>query len=400
MSGRSRAKAVPGQEWLTKREGSALWHIDITIQGHRCRRSTGTADRAAAGAFAMQEQARLYREIVLGETAAQHMSIEAAAARWYAEVGRGTRYGQQAQRHQLAAMVAILGGKARLADLSDAMVNQLVQVLRQRRIVPHNAGPENQGAPPRPCLSPSTVNRYVTTLSALCAHARKMWGVEVGNWSLSSHKQAEPRGREVFLEHAQARALWDAAVAHLRPILLLELTTGLRKGNVHALRWEEVSLPMARLVLIQKGGRPLGVDLVPAAVALLEGLQPDETRRRGPVFWFGNPAVACRCSACLSPSKRGHGIGSTRRSFATAAKEAGLGGLGLRFHDLRHSFASWLLNQTGDLELVRQALGHRNIQTTVRYAHLAPGRKAAAVADATAGLLLGGPNSTTTRRAS
>ena len=79
-----------------------------------------------------------------------------------------------------------------------------------------------------------------------------------------------------------------------------------------------------------------------------------------------------------------------KRSFASAAKAAGLTEMEagrLRFHDIRHSHASWMLAATGDLLLVSKRLGHANVATTQRYAHLLPGRMERAIEGAVSGLL-------------
>lgn len=194
----------------------------------------------------------------------------------------------------------------------------------------------------------------------------------------------------MFLEVDQARALVDAVIPHARPILMLALATGLRKANCHNLRWEDVSADLGRIVLMTKGGKPHSVPLPEPIVDMLVRLAPDPTKRRGPVFWFGNPAVGCECATCVSPARRGQPITGTKRSFATAARTAGLASMAmgrLRFHDLRHTLASWLLAESGDLQLVREQLGHADITTTARYSHLVKGRRESVIGAATAGLL-------------
>jgi len=383
--GRRKAK-LAGEEWLTQRPGSAEYYYDITIDGRRFRRSCQTTEITLAAAFSAREYDRLYRQVMLGEIPLVEMTLNDAGVRWWDEAGEGTSYGKTQASH-IAIMIEILGKGVLLSALDDILVHKLVQALKRRRIVPHNVADPTVDLEKRPTLSPSTINRYLNTLSVVCNHARTKARAAVGDWSLAEHEMDEPEGREVFLEHAEARALWDAAVLHLRPILLLELTTGLRKANVHDLTWEQVSIDMRKLVLLQKGGRPLSVELVPMAVTLLEELQPAAEKRKGPVFFFGNPAVGCACAACKS--RVGDPIKGTKRAFGTAVREAGLSGRGVRFHDLRHTFASLLLHETGNLKLVQEALGHRNIQTTMRYAHLLDGGKARAITGATAGLEFG-----------
>ena len=383
---RKAAKPIPGEEYLVRRPGSDDWHIDITIQGRRLRRSSGTADKALAAEAANQAHKALYREVVLGEKPAKHMTLNEAFVQFYAEVAKGTAYGEGGQKHQLQTILEVLGKSTLLADLDDGMVNELVQALRQRPVMVWNQReqrslPAESGA----LLSPSTVNRHIASLSAVCRRAREIWKVEVGEWKLARHRQEEPEGREVFLDHAEASAFYAAIIPHAQPIILLDLFTGLRKANVHDLAWEQVSLDMSRIVLLVKGGKPHAVPLTQAAVTLLAMLQPDAEKRTGPVFVFGNPAWPCTCAACKTRTKIGQPIGGIKRAFATAARA--IGRPELRFHDLRHTFASWFLAQSGDMRALQKQLAHEDITTTARYSHLLPGRAEAIVEGATAGLL-------------
>lgn len=383
--GRRKAKPLPGEEYLVRRPGSDDWQIDITIQGRRLRRSSGTADKALAAAAAAQAHDALYREVVLGERPARHMTINDAFTQFYVEIAKGTPYGDNAQRHQMQTMIEMMGRNLRLADIDDGVVNDLVQALRQRQIVPWNAPKDAPSRLDPRFLSPATINRHLATLSAVCRRARETWGVEVGAWKLTGAKLKEPEGREVFLEHTEARAFYDAIVPHAQPIILLDLMTGLRKANVHDLTWEQVSLDMGRIVLLVKGGKPHAVPLPAAAVTLLTQLQPDPDQRTGPVFTFGNPRWPCACAACKTRAKQGRAIGSIKRAFATAA--GAIGRPELRFHDLRHTFASWFLAESGDMRALQKQLAHNDINTTARYSHLLHGRAEAIVEGATAGLL-------------
>lgn len=351
-------RAIPGEQFLSLRTGTKVWQIDITIDGKRIRESSGTSDKAAAARLASERYSVLWRAVKLGEKPKLQMTVLDALAR----SGDATAAGIA------AVLERSLGAGTLLTALDDNLIDGIVKRWQQD---------DN--------LAPATVNRYLTGLSSLCARARDVWGAEVGTWTRSRHSLKEPRGRETFLDHEQAQRLLSKIVAHARPIVLLDLMTGLRKANAIGLTWEHVSLDLGRAVMIQKGGRPLSVVLVPEALALLRAVQPDPALRTGPVWVFANPAVPCDCPHCISPLYRGDPIRSIRRSFETAVREAGIPGR-VRFHDLRHTFASWLLDQTGDLKLVQDLLGHASISTTARYTHLMGNRKAEAVEDAVAGL--------------
>lgn len=379
-TGRRRAP-LPGEQYLSLRPGSSQWQIDITIGGRRLRESSGTEAKEAAAALALKRHEELWREVKLGERPKLELDLEAAFARYYEEVSKGTAYGQRDQRYTMMLLLELLGARTPLSALTDDRISRLVVQLR--------TSPQRQDRT-RIGVSPATVNRYITVLSVVCKRARDVWGAEVGRWDKKKHTLAEPEGREVFLDYDQAKRLLDELCGHARPIVMFDLMTGLRRSNALGIQWEHVSLDLGRAVLIQKGGRPLSVTLVPAAIELLRAVQPDADKRHGPVWTFGNPCTPCTCSHCRTGRFRGEPIKSIKRAFASAVRSAGLHDLPqgrVRFHDLRHTFASWLLAQEGDLKLTQSALGHTRIETTARYAHLLPGRKEAAIAGAVAGLL-------------
>ena len=383
MAGKRKQQPIPGEAYLTRRPGSDHFQIAFTIDGHRVRESSGTSDKVAAAALAQKRYEEVWREIKLGEKPKLEMTLNDAFVRFWTEKASKTAHGQTGQRYHMKVLLQALGRNTLLSALDDRAINEGVQAMQTRKAV--------QGRPE--ALSGATVNRYLATLRLVCKRAKDVWKAEVGDWSYGEHRQEEAKHREVFLTHEQARALVDAAVPHLKPILMLALATGMRKENVVRLRWEDVSLDLARALVVQKGERRLAVDLPDLAVRMLAALQPEPEKRRGPVFWFGNPAVGCDCTRCKVPAYAEEPILDVKRSFVSAAKAAGVreheAGR-LRFHDLRHSHASWLLAATGDLMLTSKRLGHANVATTQRYAHLLPGRMERAVDDATRGLLTGG----------
>jgi integrase len=303
----------------------------------------------------------------------QELTLTAAFIRYYEEVCRGNNYGERGKRYHMKVLLEAIGPTVLLSQLDDLRINAAVQWLKTRK-------PAKKGRPLT--LSPVTINRYLMTLNSVCQRARKLWGVAAGDWKWSEHEQDEPEGREVFLDRGQVQALVEQCCGHLRPMLLLDFMTGLRLGNVLGLQWESISFDMARAVLIQKGKRRLSVSLPAPALDLLASIEPDPAQRKGPVFRIGNPNTPCGCAYCSNPRHADQPIKSVKTAFAKARRAAGLDDLPsgrFRFHDVRHTFASFVLAKGGDLKIVQEALGHRRITTTARYAHLIPGRKEAVI---------------------
>lgn len=144
---------------------------------------------------------------------------------------------------------------------------------------------------------------------------------------------------------------------HLMPMTLLALNTGLRRGELTQLKWSDIDLDGKRLIVragYAKSGKARHLPLNSEALAVLKLYRKQHTGK-GELF----------------------GVQSVKTAWGnlmTAAKiEA------FRFHDTRHTFASKLVMAGVDLNTVRELLGHGDIKMTLRYAHLAPEHKAAAV---------------------
>lgn len=359
----TKGKARPGRNLITQRAGSTKWYLNFSIQGRRFRDCLGTEDEALACQLALKAHEDAEKEILLGVQQDKHITLFDASIRWWEEVGAHTSYGRN-QRYQIKMLIRFFGGATRLADINDDRVAQYVAY--------RMADSED-----KPGAKPATVNRDLSTLNVLMTRACDVWGCKVGAYVKGKHVMAEPEGAETFLDYKQAEELVNCIVVHARAPITFAMLTGLRMMNWLHLTWEEVSLDMKRVVLVQKGGRRHTVDLIDEAVALLEEVEPEPANRKGPVFYFGNANVNCPCSRCQDKRYQGRPMRDIKRAFDTARKKIGLPNL--RKHDLRHSVASWLLASGYSLKLVQKILGHTQITTTARYAHLEKGVEAQAM---------------------
>ncbi|WP_456267369.1 tyrosine-type recombinase/integrase [Kushneria sp. AK178] len=211
-----------------------------------------------------------------------------------------------------------------------------------------------------PQASAATLNRGISSLRSLfnCAVKWQVGGItENPARGLKKYKEAQRPVK--YLSPDQARRLIAAAEHSANPwlkyILVLLLQTGARKGELLKARWKDIDLDRGHWYVPQsKSGKPLCKLLNARAVSTLRALPSRHS------------------SEWLFPNEHNHGqpLGMFYHSWDTARREAGLEGF--RIHDLRHTFASTLVRSGHSLYEVKELLGHTNITTTQRYAHLDP----------------------------
>jgi integrase len=150
---------------------------------------------------------------------------------------------------------------------------------------------------------------------------------------------------------------------YLEPLVILATNTGMRRGELLGLKWEHINLEKEFLTVISDNsksgtGRHIPLNKI-AKTALSNWL--NDTSHQGFVFKGVDE----------QPLK------DIKKSWGNLLKEAEI--INFRFHDLRHHFASKLVMAGVDLNTVRELMGHSDLKMTLRYAHLAPEHKAAAV---------------------
>ena len=195
--------------------------------------------------------------------------------------------------------------------------------------------------------APATINRRLAVLQGAFSMASDVWEWDVPKVAWKRLKLKEPETIERNLGPADQARLLHVCPAWLRDIVEFALATGLRQGPIVSLRWPEVHLDQQMIVPVGKGRKSNPVELTDWALEILDRIGPSDI---GPVF-----------------TRNGRIIRSIQEAWEKARAEAGLPTL--RFHDLRHTFAQSLMDETGDAALVQDALHHASITTTRRYAH-------------------------------
>lgn len=205
--------------------------------------------------------------------------------------------------------------------------------------------------------SPATANRYLAALSKAFADAVKEWHWTVENPVLRVSKEPEPSGRVRFLSDDERNSLLatckKSRLPELEVIVLLALTTGMRRGEIMGLRWRDLDLDRKLAVLHEtKNNERRSAPLVPKVLELLIGRARSAHKQGDLVFKQPGTDKVIQLDFW----------------FKEAVKAANIEGF--RFHDLRHTAASYLAMSGSTPGEIAAVLGHKTLQMVKRYAHL------------------------------
>lgn len=208
-------------------------------------------------------------------------------------------------------------------------------------------------------VSPARVNRNLACLKCMFNRAIE-WGKAKENPVKKIKMLKENNKRLRYLEKEESERLVNACKEHLRPIVIAALNTGMRKGEILGLKWENVDLNRDMIyVLDTKNGDKREIPINKRLKEVLIGIKNNSD----------SPFVFCKMN--------GEPYRNPVVSFKYAMNTCGIENF--RFHDLRHTFASHLVMAGVDLNTVRELLGHKSLAMTLRYAHLSPEHKRKAV---------------------
>jgi excisionase family DNA binding protein len=209
----------------------------------------------------------------------------------------------------------------------------------------------------------STINRCLAILRKMLNLAAD-WGYPknrlIGRIQFYSEKD---NLKERILTEEEEDRLLEASSEHLRPILIVALNTGMRLGEILNLEWKHVNLDSRRVRVERTKSRRIRV--ININEILLEELLKLKERNSESPYLFPN-------------LNTGKPLKSVKRAFKSACNSASIENL--RFHDLRHTFATRLVERGVDLITIKELLGHSSVTITERYTHSFKEQKRHAVA--------------------
>jgi integrase len=275
--------------------------------------------------------------------------FEDLAARWLRDHARVVKRSWRSDRHRIETLKSQFG-RSTLTEITPDRVDRY----RSDRLTTKRKGGKMR------TISPTTVNKEVALLKAMLNRAIA-WGLLDTNPILRVKKLPEPEGRVRYLAPEEIERLLAACPPHLRSIVVCALHTGMRRGEILGLTWDCVDMKNRMIrVTGTKSGKSRGI---PINDPLLEELRRlPRHLKTDYVFW--NHETETR-------------FVSIKKVWATTLRKVGIANF--RFHDLRHTFASYVQMGLGDLRATQVLLGHADPRMTQRYAHLSDERLREAV---------------------
>jgi len=199
-------------------------------------------------------------------------------------------------------------------------------------------------------VSPTTINRMLEIIRAILRKAQKEWGWLHTVPSIRMRKVNDRRIR--WLTPTESNKLLMELPSHLQDMMQFSLATGLREANVTGLRWKDVDLPRKHALVHpdqSKTKKAIPIPLNQDAIKIIQ-----DQRGKNPTFVFtykGNSVNRCN-----------------NHAWRKALVRAGI--KDFRWHDLRHTWASWHVQNGTSLQELQQLGGWSNFETVLRYAHL------------------------------
>lgn len=342
---------------------SPYYQYDFQHAGHRFHGSTKCTGRRDAERFEALEREKAKALVKATQRAKVSLAIDDVADRLWTH---SAQYDAEpkATETNLARLIEYFGQEKPLTDIDHRAAQDMVAWRRGHRVSRRGKRTKEQEQA-LPLVSNATVNRSATkVLQRIFTFAKSEGAVFENEPKWEDLLLPEPEERVRELQSTEANAFDDAMRADYGPFFDFVRASGMRFKECVLLRWSEVNFGTRQIVKIGKGGRRV---VFPITEAVREIIFPLRGLHDEFVFTYlavyGNKRLG-RVRAQRYP------LTYTGAKSAWQTMRAKAGVRDFRFHDFRHDFGTKLLRDSGNLKLVQKAMNHRDIKSTLRYAHV------------------------------
>ncbi|EMY0145429.1 site-specific integrase [Salmonella enterica subsp. enterica serovar Schwarzengrund] len=345
------------------------WYASFTLpDGKRFKQSLGTKDKRQATELHDRLKAEAWRVSKLGET--PDMTFEEACVRWLEE--KAHKKSLDDDKSRIGFWLQHFAG-IQLKDITETKIYSAIQKMTNRRHeenwkMMEEACRKKGKQPPVFKPKPAAIATKATHLSFIKALLR----TAEREWKMLDKapivKVPQPKNKRIrWLEHEEAKRLIDECPEPLRSVVKFALATGLRRSNIINLEWQQIDM-QRRVAWVNpedsKSNRAIGVALNDTACKVLRGQIGKHHK-----WVFVHTKEGIRPDGSKTPTIRKMRV-DDQRAWNAACRRAGIEDF--RFHDLRHTWASWLIQSGVPLSVLQEMGGWESIEMVRRYAHLAP----------------------------
>ncbi|BAP88315.1 phage integrase site specific recombinase [Burkholderiales bacterium GJ-E10] len=344
---------------IYRRNKSSPWYCDIRLSGRRrIRQSTGTTDRKKAQEYHDRLKTQIWEQERLG--AKPRYTWREAVVRYVREASAESKASLGNDQHALRWLDPYLGDKY-LDEIDKAMVDNIIAERQKPYTVEYKTGQKRECVP-----GVDTVNRFLTTFRAVLNKARDEWEWVDRVPKVKALKGAKSRIR--WISRDEADRLIAELPKHLAIMAEFALQTGLRRANVTNLQWSQVDLARKTAWVLSedtKNRKSLAVPLTDKAVAILQAQKAEQDRAQETV----EDETGRKRSLPWVFAKAGRPVHQTStRAWREALQRAGIEDF--CWHDLRHTWASWHVQNGTPLHVLQELGGWSSLKMVQRYAHL------------------------------
>ena len=354
---------------IKQRKRDGIWHCDFTTpDGKRIRRSLETTDKRQAEELHDKLKAESWRTAKLG--AAPVKTFDEACLRWLDE--KQHKKCLDDDKSKIGFWLQYFEGKPLAYITEERIQSAVAQMVNRKHLLnweSMKSSCEKAGKPYPPYeakpVAQATRYSHLAFIRALLRIAANEW-----KWldRLPVVKAKQPKQKRIrWLTQEEATRLIECMPEHLKPVVIFALATGLRRSNILNLEWSQIDM-QRRVAWIHpedaKAGRAIGVALNDTACNVLKQQIGKHSR-----WVFVHVKSSVRADGTRTKEARRMRVdGNT--AWRAGLKRAGIENF--RFHDLRHTWASWLIQSGVPLSVLQEMGGWESIEMVRRYAHLAP----------------------------
>lgn len=346
-----------------------VWHAYISYvaeSGERIqfRFSTRTTDRNTAERNVLKEIAQADKKSKILSGGLVEITLDEAFGRYMVEKGNYTS-DPDTRMARLSKMKKEFGVKL-LSEVNEIVINKFINLNRNK-------------------LSNTTINHYLSLLSVVVNTARDEWGAKTNKVKIWRFRLEQPdENIKFFKDWKTIEKIISKAPAHLKLVIFIGIYSGLRQGNILNLKWEQIDFVNKTFNLKVKSRRYAGGKnlIIPIADVLIKILKDTPRINDYVINYQGRPIKSIDSSwynifynrvpvQHIITDKKGNKKTEFRWEFVRSKENLKDPNLPyMNFHTLRHTAATWILKKTKNLKITQQLLGHEDIRTTMKYAHV------------------------------